>query len=131
MPDFKGIAVDAAHSMKNKLTEIQGVDLETGERLFYRNLGNQTTNIGEFLAIVEACKYINEHDYKPRVIYSDSTTAITWFKEKYTASKKRNKHLQKAEIYLKVCAIYVDNIEVRHWNTQEWGENVADFGNKG
>lgn len=131
MPDFRGIAVDAAHSMKNKLTEIQGVDLETGERLFYKNLGNQTTNIGEFLAIVEACKYINEHDYKPRIIYSDSTTAITWFKEKYTASKKRNKHLQKAEIYLKVCAIYVDNIEVRHWNTQEWGENVADFGNKG
>ena len=131
MPDFRGIAVDAAHSMKNKLTEIQGIDLETGERLFYKNLGNQTTNIGEFLAIVEACKYINEHDYKPRVIYSDSTTAITWFKEKYTASKKRNKHLQKAEIYLKVCAIYVDNIEVIHWNTQEWGENVADFGNKG
>lgn len=131
MPDFRGIAVDAAHSMKNKLTEIQGVDLETGERLFYKNLGNQTTNIGEFLAIVEACKYINEHDYKPRIIYSDSTTAITWFKEKYTASKKRNKHLQKAEIYLKVCAIYVDNIEVIHWNTQEWGENVADFGNKG
>jgi len=131
MPDFRGIAVDAAHSMKNKLTEIQGIDLETGERLFYKNLGNQTTNIGEFLAIVEACKYINEHDYKPRIIYSDSTTAITWFKEKYTASKKRNKHLQKAEIYLKVCAIYVDNIEVKHWNTQEWGENVADFGNKG
>ena len=131
MPDLRGIAVDAAHSMKNKLTEIQGVDLETGERLFYKNLGNQTTNIGEFLAIVEACKYINEHDYKPRIIYSDSTTAITWFKEKYTASKKRNKHLQKAEIYLKVCAIYVDNIEVIHWNTQEWGENVADFGNKG
>lgn len=131
MPNFRGIAVDAAHSMKNKLTEIQGIDLETGERLFYKNLGNQTTNIGEFLAIVEACKYINEHDYKPRIIYSDSTTAITWFKEKYTASKKRNKHLQKAEIYLKVCAIYVDNIEVKHWNTQEWGENVADFGNKG
>lgn len=131
MPDFRGIAVDAAHSIKNKLTEIQGIDLETGERLFYKNLGNQTTNIGEFLAIVEACKYINEHDYKPRIIYSDSTTAITWFKEKYTASKKRNKHLQKAEIYLKVCAIYVDNIEVIHWNTQEWGENVADFGNKG
>jgi len=131
MPDFRGIAVDAAHSMKNKLTEIQGIDLETGERLFYKNLGNQTTNIGEFLAIVEACKYINEHDYKPRIIYSDSTTAITWFKEKYTASKKRNKHLQKAEIYLKVCSIYVDTIEVRHWNTQEWGENVADFGNKG
>ena len=130
MPDFRGIVVDAAHSMKNKLTEIQGIDLETGERIFYKSLGNQTTNIGEFLAIIEACKYINAHDYKPRLIYSDSTTAITWFKEKYTASKKRNKHLQKAEIYLKVCAIYVDDIEIRHWDNQLWGENPADFGNK-
>lgn len=44
----EGIAVDAAHSMKNGVTEYQAIDLKTGERLFYKNLGNQTTNIGEF-----------------------------------------------------------------------------------
>jgi len=126
----EGIAVDAAHSIKNRCTEIQGIDLATGEVIFYENLGNQTVNIGEFLAIVAAAKYIVAHDYKPRLIYSDSTTAITWFKEKYTASKKRNKHLQKAEIYLKACWRYLQDIEVVHWNTQDWGENPADFGNK-
>lgn len=130
--DFSsGIAVDAAHSTKNRCTEIQGIDLATGEVIFYENLGNQTINIGEFLAIVAAAKYIVAHNHKPRLIFSDSTTAITWFNEKYTASKKRNKHLQKAEIYLKSCWKYLQGIEVVHWNTQEWGENPADFGRKG
>ncbi len=129
--DFRGIVVDAAHSMKNRCTEIQGIDLETGEVIFYENLGNQTVNIGEFLAIVEAAKYIIRTNHKPRLIYSDSTTAITWFKEKYTASKKRNKHLQKAEIYLKACWKYLQDIEVRHWDNQNWGENPADFQRKG
>ena len=125
-----GIVVDAAHSQKNRRTEIQGVDLATGRYIFYQDLGNQTVNIGEFLAIVEAVKYIIRTNYKPMVIYSDSTTAIAWFKAKRTASGKRNKLLQKAEIYLKACALYVDKIEVRHWNNKLLGENLADFGNK-
>jgi len=25
----------------------------------------------------------------------------------------------------------VSTIEVRHWDTDRWGENPADFGNKG
>lgn len=52
----EGIAVDAAHSTKNRKTEFQGVDLKNGKTLFYCDLGNQTINIGEFLAIVEAVK---------------------------------------------------------------------------
>ena len=127
---MKGIAVDAAHSMKNRKTEYQGIDLETGKYLSYCDMGNQTINIGEFVAIVEAAKYIVEHDFKPRIIYSDSLTAISWFKEKRTASGKRNKHLMKAEVYLKACDIYLEGIEVRHWNSKKWGENPADFGNK-
>lgn len=127
---LKGIAVDAAHSVKNKCTEIQGVDLSTGEIVFYQNLGNQTVNIGEFLAIVEGCKYIISHNIEPKLLYSDSLTAISWFKHKNTASNKRNKLMQKGEIYLKACAILVDKIEIRHWNGKVWGENPADFGNK-
>ena len=50
----EGIAVDAAHSTKNLVTEFQGIDLATGEQIFYKNLGNQTVNIGEFLGVVEA-----------------------------------------------------------------------------
>ena len=125
-----GIAVDAAHSQKKGITEIQGVDLLTGKVVFYQNLGNQTVNIGEFLAIVEGIKYIIENDYEPKTIYSDSTTAISWVNAKRTASAKRNKHLQKAEIFLKVVAYWVDEIEIVKWNTKVFGENPADFGNK-
>lgn len=126
----EGIAVDAAHSTKNKLTEFQGIDLKTGGKIFYQSLGNQTINIGEFLAIVEAAKWIVDNDYRPRLIYSDSLTAITWFRNKSTASKKRNKYLQKAEIYLKACDDWIRDVEVRHWDNKTWGEIPADFGNK-
>lgn len=127
---IEGIATDAAHSSKRLITEFQGIDIGTGNRLFYQNLGNQTVNIGEFLGVVAAVKYIIENNFSPRVIYTDSTTAISWFKNKQTASKKRNKELAKAEIFLKVFADEIKTIEVRHWNNDIWGETPADFGNK-
>ncbi len=127
----KGIAVDAAHSTKNRKTEFRGVDLNTGKMLFYVDLGNQTVNIGEFLAIVEAVKYIIDNDFKPKVIFSDSTTAISWFKNKRTASGKRNARLMKAEIYLRAMAYWVDEIKIEKWDNRKFGEIPADFGNKG
>lgn len=127
---IEGIATDAAHSTKRLVTEYQGIDLATGERIFYRNLGEQTVNIGEFLGVVEAVKYIIENDFQPRIIYTDSITAISWFYNKRTASKKKNKELQKAEIFLKAFAADVDTIKVVHWNNKQWGETPADFGNK-
>lgn len=125
-----GIATDAAHSIKRSVTEFQGVDLATGEQIFYKNLGHQTVNIGEFLAVIEAVKYIIETDFEPKVIYTDSTTAISWFNNKRTASNKRNKTLQKAEIFLKLFAADIEKIEVKHWDNKAWGETPADFGNK-
>lgn len=127
----EGIAVDAAHSTKNSVTEYQGINLATGERLFYQNLGNQTVNIGEFLAVVEAVKYIIEHDFQPRTIYTDSKTAIAWFNAKSTASNKQNKEVRKAELFLRVLSADVDTIKVQHWDNRRWGETPADFGRKG
>lgn len=126
----EGIAVDAAHSTKNLVTEYQGIDLATGKRIFHRNLGNQTVNIGEFLGVVEAVKYIIENDFQPRHIYTDSMTALTWFRNKSTASNKKCKDLQKAEIFLKVLSHDVDTIEVSHWDNKTWGETPADFNRK-
>ena len=126
----EGIATDAAHSIKRSLTEYQAIDIKTGEKLFYMELGNQTVNIGEFLAVVCAVKYIIENDFQPRRIYTDSMTAIKWFKNKSTASQKTNHDLKKAEIFLKVFAADIDSIEVIHWNNKLWGEIPADFGNK-
>ena len=126
----EGIATDAAHSMKNGKTEYQAINLATRERIFYRNLGNQTTNIGEFLAFVEAVKYIIENDFQPRVIFTDSMTAIAWFKAKKTSSTKPNKDLQRAEMFLRALSADVDTIEVIHWDNKRWGETPADFGRK-
>ena len=126
----EGIATDAAHSTKNKITEFQGIALLRRMQPFHQNVCNKTVNIGEFLGVVEAAKYIIENDYSPRIIYTDSITAIAWFQNKKTASKKKCKELQKAEIFLKTLAWDVDTIEVRHWNNKEWGETPADFGNK-
>ncbi len=126
----EGIAVDAAHSVKNRKTEYQGVDLSTGKPIFYMDLGNQTINIGEFLAIVEGCKYIIAHDFEPKRIFSDSVTDISWFRNKKTASGKRNKLLMKAEVYLRAMAYWIDKIEVVKWDNKAWGEIPADFGRK-
>ena len=127
----KGIAVDAAHSMKNNRTEYQGVDLETGEIVFYEDIGNQTINVGEFLAIVAGIKYVIEHQIDPPRVFSDSTTAISWVRHKAVSSVKNNKEVDKAVIYLRTCAVYVDEVEIVKWDNRNWGEIAADFGRKG
>lgn len=127
---IRGIATDAAHSTKNHVTEYQGIDLSTGDMIFYRNLGDQTVNIGEFLGVVEAAKYIIENDFQPRIIYTDSMTAIAWWNAKHTASNKKNNEIRKAEIFLKALAYDVDTIQVVHWDNDAWGETPADFGRK-
>ena len=126
----EGIATDCAHSHKNGLTEYRAVDLKTGEELFYRSLDNKTVNIGEFLGVIAAVKYILEHDYHPRTVYTDSLTAIAWFRDKKTASKKPVTDLLRAECFLKVMSAQVATVQIIHWKNDEWGEIPADFGRK-
>lgn len=125
-----GIATDGAHSAKERLTRFRAVDLSSGKELFSKAIGNWTNNIGEFLGIVEAVRYVMEHPESPRTIYSDSITAITWYCNKQTASSRRCPALQKAEIFLKVMEARIKDIEVLHWDNRLWGEIPADFGNK-
>lgn len=125
-----GICTDGAHSVKRGVTEYRGIDLATGKELFYKELGNNTANVGEFLGVVAAVKFILETNYAPPIIYTDSITAITWFSNKKTASRKRLPILMCAEVFLKVMASKINSIQVRHWNTLEWGEIPADFQNK-
>ena len=125
-----GIATDGAHSMKRGVTRYRAVDMATGRLIFEWNIGNQTINIGEFLGVVEAAKYIIEHQYSPAIIYTDSMTALTWFREKRTASRKKNAAIKKAEVFLKAMTSEIDKIQVLHWDTAAWGEIPADFGEK-
>ena len=125
-----GIATDGAHSTKERLTRYRAVDLSSGLELFNHSIGNKTNNIGEFLGIVEAVKYILTHPEAPRIIYSDSITAITWYRNKQAASSRRSDELRTAEIFLKVYAVKIEDIQVLHWDNDKWGETPADFGNK-
>ena len=93
-----GIATDGAHSAKERLTRYRAVDLSSGMELFNHSIGNWTNNIGEFLGIVEAVKYILTHPEAPRIIYSDSIKAITWYRNKQCASSRRCDKLLMAEV---------------------------------
>ena len=125
-----GIATDGAHRAKERLTRFRAVDLSSGIELFSESIGNWTNNIGEFLGIVTAVKYILEHPGTPRTIYSDSITAIIWYRNKQTVSSRRCPALQKAEIFLKVMEARIKDIEVLYWDNRLWGEIPADFQNK-
>lgn len=80
--------------------------------------------------MIEAVKYIIENNYTPSIIYTDSITAISWFYNKKTSSRKRNLELKKAEVFLETIPYKVDKMTVRHWDNKGWGETPADFENK-
>lgn len=128
-PTF-GIATDGAHSMNERSTCYRAVDLSSGQELFFESVGNWTNDIGAFLGIVAAVKYILEHTDAPRIIYSGSSTAIAWYHNRRTASSRHCPALLKAEIFLKLRDSRGDNIEVRHWDNRLWGEIPVDFENK-
>ena len=125
-----GIATDGAHSTRERSTRFRAVDLSSGKELFCEQAGNWTNNIGEFLGIVAAVRYILEHPDAPRGIYSDSVTAITWYQNRRTASSRRCPALLKAEIFLKAMEERIKDITVEHWDNRLWGEIPADFGCK-
>ncbi len=63
--------------------EYRGVDLQTKKILFHSpKYPEGTNNLGEFLAILDAIKYIQDKKAKYDCIYSDSETAIARMKSK-------------------------------------------------
>jgi ribonuclease HI len=126
----EGIATDASHSTKHGRTRFRGIDLKTGTEIFSEDIGNRTVNVGEFLGVVAAVRYIIEHDYSPGIVYTDSMTAISWFRCKRTASKKKTAALLRAEVFLQVMSRLVDTIRIEHWDNDGWGETPADYGLK-
>lgn len=124
----KGICVDGGTEGNPGPCFYQGVDLETGEKLFYQHLGMGTNNIAEFLAIVHAIHYCDKNGIEPN-IWSDSKTAIAWVRNKKcnsTFTGDVNTRLDKACAYLKNR----DTITINKWPTKKWGEIPADFGRK-
>lgn len=128
-------AVDAACSGNPGPMEYQCVDLATGERVFHYGPVHGTNNIGEFLAIVHALALMQQKNITDKVIYSDSYNAILWVRNRKCKTKlERNAQTEplyqviaRAENWLHTHAAKIPIIK---WETKQWGEIPADFGNK-
>ena len=128
-------AVDAACSGNPGPMEYQGIDLQTGARIFHFGPLHGTNNIGEFLAIVHALALMDNMGIKDKKIYSDSYNAILWVNKKKCKTKlERNTKTEKlfqviarAEKWLQTHDIQIPVIK---WETTKWGEVPADFGRK-
>lgn len=131
----ESIAVDAAWNTATLDMEYRGVEVWSGREIFRRGpYQDGTNNIGEFLAIVHALALMKQHNIK-LPLYSDSRTAIAWVNKKNANSKLlptyRNRELfdlmQRAEQWL---AENKFTTPILKWETEDWGENPADFGRK-
>lgn len=129
------ICVDAACSGNPGIMEYRCVDTMTGAEIFRRGPFNEgTNNIGEFLALVHGIAYLQKNNLN-KIIYTDSATAIAWYKNKKAKTKleisSKNQELfdliQRAENYLERHVIAT---EICKWDTKNWGEIPADFGRK-
>lgn len=129
------LAVDAACNGKGDF-EYQGVWTFSKEPVFrvgpYKKGSN---NIGEFLALVHALAYLNQHQdpkMKEMPIYSDSRIAMSWVRQKVCRTKKQppqdvRQLILRAERWLKSHPF---KNPILKWETKVWGEIPADFGRK-
>jgi ribonuclease HI len=133
-PILPSLCVDAACSGSPGALEYQGVETEKGKRIFHAGpFADGTNNVGEFLAIVRAMDYLTKHQLE-WPIYSDSENAITWVKAKKCNTKLARLPSNTMLFELIARAEKALNVHETHkvlkWDTEDWGENPADFGRK-
>jgi ribonuclease HI len=141
-PVIPSLCVDAACSGSPGWLEYRGVETETEQQLFRAGpFAQGTNNVGEFLAIVEALRWVQREGlHWP--IYSDSENAITWIRhgkcntklKRTAANRKLFDMIAQAETDLRASSPRGISRESRarllKWDTKAWGEIPADFGRK-
>lgn len=131
----ESISVDAACSGNPGVMEYQGVDTETGEQLFAsKEYPVGTNNIGEFLAVVHALRYLHEKG-SDMPVYSDSISAIAWVRNRHVKTNLTRNHETEGlwqHIDLAIEWLYDHDHQnpILKWETKAWGEVKADFGRK-
>jgi ribonuclease HI len=129
------VCVDAACSGNPGDLEYRGVDTESSVQLFHQGpFPEGTVNVGEFLAIVHALSVLVRKG-RDCPIYSDSRTALSWVRDKRVNTKLRPSAanrplfelLDRAQNWL---ANHTYPNPLLKWETEQWGENPADFGRK-
>lgn len=135
-PVLPSLCVDASCKGSPGKMEYRGVDTESGKEIFRAGpYPDGTNNVGEFLAIVHALTWLVKHD-REMPVYSDSENAIAWVNT--GVCKTRLKHtdrnalvfamIRSAENWL--AENELGDEAILKWNTEEWGENPADYGRK-
>jgi len=134
-PVGQSYCVDAACSGSPGRLEYRGVATATGQEIFREGpYENGTNNVGEFLAIVHALKWLKRKRVSDPV-YSDSETGIKWVRRKIcnttltqdNTNAKLFKLISQAEAWLRENEM---NNPILKWDTQLWGEIPADFNRK-
>jgi ribonuclease HI len=141
-PRLPSISVDAACSGSPGRLEYRGVDTESGRQLFRSGpFAQGTNNVGEFLAIVQALRWLREHG-KQQPVYSDSLNAIGWVRTGKCGTKLKRTSANRSLFDLiargeaELPALLApptpgsDRPRILKWETREWGEIPADFGRK-
>ncbi len=128
-------AVDAACSGNPGPMEYQGIDLQTGYRVFHYGPVRGTNNIGEFLAIVHALALCWQQGNTTRTIYSDSYNAILWVRKRQCKTKlERTPQTEALYQVIGRAERWLQTHDFRNplvkWDTGRWGEVPADFGRK-
>src|SRR5690348_8915559 len=129
------IAVDGAWNTATRDMEYQGVYVKTRKSLFHAGpFRNGTNNLAEFLAIVHALIYCQEHHLN-LPIYSDSKTARGWVKRKtINTTCKRCRSNEPIFELVDGSLLWLKENEYENkilkWETKLWYENPADFGRK-
>ncbi len=134
-PILPSLAVDAAARGPRGPLQYRGVRVDTEKEIFRRGpfpLG--TANVGEFLAIVEALRWLDEHGLAWPV-YSDSKIARGWVEKgrcrtqlpRTPQSRPLFERIAQAEQWL---AEHPHHAPVLKWETRTWGEIPADFNRK-
>jgi ribonuclease HI len=141
-PEIPSLCVDAACSGSPGWLEFRGVMTDSGRQAFKAGpFAEGTNNVGEFLAIVEAMRWLRDQD-RDWPIYSDSENAIGWVHAKKCRTKLRRTTanrvlfdmIRRAEGELQSVSPGAVGLRrgqrILKWKTAEWGEIPADFGRK-
>ena len=131
----RSLSVDASCSGNPGVMEYRGVYTDTRQEIF--RIGpfqEATNNIGEFLAVVHGLAWLKQQK-SSMPVYTDSVTARAWVRNKKCkttlqvceANRKLFELVERAEKWLRNNT-YTN--PVLKWDTQQWGENPADFGKK-
>jgi len=134
-PSLPSISVDAACSGVPGPVEWRGVHTESGAEIFKAGpFPDGTNNVGEFLAIVAGLRWLQEEKLN-WPLYSDSKNAILWVEIKTCRTKMEHTRRNAAlfEMIVEAQAWLVENSYsnlILKWETEDWGENPADFGRK-